>query len=63
MNEICKGLQNSWRYELETKTKYEKVQNICIELKLEIWEPDAIIWGVVGRGPTGETGSAKRREL
>ena len=34
-----------------------------IQLKLEIWETDAIIWGLCGRGPTGETGSAKRREL
>ena len=61
MNEICKGLQNSWRYELETKTKYETVENI--QPKQEMWEPDAIIWGLWGRGPTGETGSAKRREL
>ena len=57
-------MQNNWRYELETKTKHEKVQNICLQPKQEIWEPaDAIIWGLWGRGPTGETGSAKRREL
>ena len=56
-------MQNNWRYELETKTKYEKIQNIHIQLKQEMWEPDAIIWGLWGRGPTGETGSAKRREL
>ena len=55
-------MQNNWRYELETKTKYETVENI--QPKQEIWEPaDAIIWGLWGRGPTGETGSAKRREL
>ena len=63
MNEIRKRRQNNWRYEPETKTKYEMIQNIRIQPKQKIWEPDAIIWGMWDRGPTGETRSAKRREL
>ena len=46
-----------------SKTRYETIQNIRIKPKQEIWEPKAIIWGLWGRGPTGEAGSAKRKEL
>ena len=43
--------------------KRHRIYKIYLEPQLEIWEPDVIRWGLWDRGPTGETMSAKRREL
>ena len=43
--------------------KRHRIYKIYLEPQLEIWEPDVIRQGLWDRGPTGETRSAKRREL